>query len=111
MTNNNLFNIGEKIKKTYSKQLLEYSYICPDDRKYIEIGNLVKYININDIKQKIKTGIVINITLDNLTLKSVNSSMVWNIKLSKHHIFYKFVRDDLINAINELLEKNENNNK
>jgi hypothetical protein len=111
MSNNKIFNIGDELKKTHSKQLNLFTYMCPDDRKYIEIGNLIKYINIHDLRQKIKTGIVINITLDNLILKSVCSSTTWKIKLTDHHIFYKFRKDDLIDAINELLEKNEKNNK
>ena len=111
MSNNKLLNMGDEIKKTYSKQLNLFTYMCPDDRKYIEIGNLIKYINIHDSKKKIKTGIVINITLDNLILKSVCSSITWKIKLTEHHIFYKFRKDDLIDAINELFEKNEKNNK
>ena len=107
MSNNKLLNIGEKFKKTYEKQLKIFTYICPDDRKYIEIGNLIKYINIYDSTKKLKTGIVKNISLDTIILKAVNSSITWKIKMTEHHIFYKFIKDDLIDAINELLEKNE----
>jgi hypothetical protein len=107
MSNNKLLNIGEKFKKTYEKQLKIFTYICPDDRKYIEIGNLIKYINIYDSTKKLKTGIVKNISLDTIILKAVNSSITWKIKMIEHHIFYKFIKDDLIDAINELLEKNE----
>jgi hypothetical protein len=107
MSNNKLLNIGDKLKKTYEKQLKIFTYICPDDRKYIEIGNLIKYINIYDSAQKLKTGIVKNISLDTIMLKAVNSSITWKIKMTEHHIFYKFIKDDLIDAINELLEKNE----
>ena len=101
--------MGEELKKLYSKQLAEYTYICPDDRKYIEIGNIIKYIGISDTKKKLKTGYVINMTLDTITLKSLNSSMTWKIKVVEHHIFYKFIRDDLMDAINDLFEKNEKN--
>jgi hypothetical protein len=104
---NKLIDIIEKIKKE-NKQLNEYIYICPDDRKHIETGNIVKYIDINNLK-KIKTGKVIKITLDKLTLKSLNSNIVWTIKFANNHIFYKFYKDHLIDAINELLEKNEKN--
>jgi hypothetical protein len=102
---NKLNKIGEKIKNENS-QLKQYTYICPDDRKNIECGNIIKYIGI-DNTTKIKTGKVINISLNKLTLKSLNSNMTWNIKFANNHIFYKFCKDDLIDAINELLEKNE----
>lgn len=107
MLNNKLLNIADEIKKTNDKQLNLFTYMGPDDRKYIEIGNLIKYVNVYDLKRKIKTGIVINVSLDNLILKSVNSSITWKIKVTEHHIFYKFRKDNLIDAINELLEKNE----
>ena len=110
MSNNKLLKIGNELKKTYATQLKIFTYMCPDDRKYIEIGNLVKYINIYDSKKKIKTGIIINILLDKLILKSVNSSLIWNIKLTENHIFYKFQKDDLLDTIHNLLEKNEKNN-
>ena len=101
--------IGENIKKE-NNQLKDYTYVCPDDRKYIEVGNLVKYTNINN-SNKIKTGKVINISLDKLSLKSLNSSLIWTIKFANNHIFYKFYKDNLVDAINELLEKNEKNNQ
>lgn len=105
---NKLSDIGEKIIQN-NKQLREYIYICPDDRKHIENGYIVKYIDINYPK-KIKTGKVVNVTLDKLTLKSLNSNIVWTIKFANNHIFCKFRKDHLIDAINELLEKNEKNN-
>lgn len=102
----NKFNkISENIKKEHP-QLNEFTYICPDDRKYIECGNIIKYLNINNTK-KVKTGKIINITLDKLTLKSLNSSIIWTIKFTNNHIFYKFNTDGILDAINELLEKNE----
>lgn len=111
MLNNKLLNIGEEIKKKHSKNLQDFTYICPDDRQYIEYGNLIKYINIHDSKQKIKTGTVMNITNNKILLKSLNSALTWTIKMTDYHIFYKFKKDNLIDAINELFEKNEINNK
>lgn len=104
---NKLNKIGEIIKLE-NAQLKDYTYICPDDRKYIEYGNIIKYVNINNTK-KVKTGKVINISLDKIRLKSLNSSITWIIKFANNHIFYKFNKDDLIDAINDLLKKNEKN--
>jgi hypothetical protein len=111
LLNNKLLSVGDEIKKTHGKKLQDFTYICPDDRQYIESGNLIKYINIRDLKQKIKTGIVINFTNNKILLKSLNSAIQWTIKMTDCHIFYKFKKDDLIDAINDLLEKNEINNK
>jgi hypothetical protein len=108
---NKLLIMGDEIKKKYSTKLQDFTYICPDDRQYMESGNLIKYINRTDPKQKLKSGIVINISINNLLLKSVNSSLTWTVKMTDCHIFYKFKRDNLIDAINDLFEKNENNNK
>jgi hypothetical protein len=110
MSNNKLLNIGDELKKRYSKELNLFTYMCPDDRKYIEIGKLIKYINIYDLKKKIKTGIIVSISLDKLILKSVNSTTVWGIKLTEHHLFYKLYKDDLMDVIHGILEKNEKNN-
>lgn len=111
MSNNKLINIGNEIKKKHSDKLEDFTYICPDDRQYIQSGNIIKYINIHDIKQKLKTGIVVNFNNNKILLKSVNSSLKWTIKMTDCHIFYRFKKDDLIDAINNLLEKNEINNK
>jgi hypothetical protein len=98
-------NIGNKIIMNNSKKLKNYTYICPDDRKYIKSNDLIKYVNIYDKTQKVKSGIVVTISLDKLILKSINSHLSWNIKLNDHHIFYKFKNDNLMDAINDLLEK------
>jgi len=103
--------MGEEIKKNHAKKLLDFTYICPDDRHYIVSGNIIKYINIHDSKEKIKTGIVMNLTNNKILLKSLNSSLTWTIKMTDCHIFYKFIKNDLIDAINDLLEKNEISNK
>jgi hypothetical protein len=106
---NNLNKICENIKNK-NPQLKDYTYICPDDRKYIECGNIIKYVNINNIS-KVKTGKILQISLDKVLLKSLNSSITWTIKFTNNHIFYKFIKDDLIDAINELMKKNEKNIK
>lgn len=106
MTDNKLLNIINKLKKEY-KQLKEFEYICPDDRKYIQKGNLIKYVNIKKLN-KPKTGIIINVTTNKIFLKSTNSNISWSINFVDNLIFYKFEKDYLIDAINELIEKNEN---
>ena len=111
MINNKLLNIGEEIKKNNTTKLQDFTYICPDDRHYIQPGNIIKYTNIRDSKKKIKTGIVKDFTNNKILLKSLNSSLTWTIKMTDCHIFCKFVKNDLIDAINDLLEKNEINNK
>jgi hypothetical protein len=103
----NLIEIGENIKKMNSK-LDSYTYICPDDRKYIEIGNMIKYTNIYNTN-KLKTGIVLEISSNKIKLKSMNSNLIWTIKFTENHIYYKFKNDDIIDALNDLFEKNEKN--
>lgn len=103
MSNNNLLIMGEKIKKEHM-QLKEYNFINPDDRKYIQIGNLIKYVNIKKLN-KPKTGKIINVTIDKITLKSLNSDITWTIKFVDNYIFYKFEKNYLIDALNELMEK------
>jgi hypothetical protein len=100
-----LLNIANLIKSKYSAKLKDFTYICPDDRKFIESGNSIKYININDPKQKLKSGTVVNLTKNQILLKSLNSSITWTIKMTECHIFYKFHKDNLIDAINDLFEK------
>jgi hypothetical protein len=105
---NKLLIIGEKIKNVNIDKLRDFTYICPDDRQYIVPGNIIKYVKLSDPKQKIKTGLVVNLTCDKILLKALNSSLTWTIKMTEYHIFYKFVKDDLMDAIQNLLEKNEN---
>jgi|LakMenEpi03Aug12_release.lakeMendotaPanAssembly.Ray.scaffolds.fasta_scaffold1209358_2 hypothetical protein len=105
MQDEKIKKIINELKKDYM-QLNEYNYIFPDDRKYIQIGNLIKYINIKKIG-KPKTGIVINMDLNYVFLKSLNSNLTWSIKFAENFIFYKFDKDYLIDAVNELIEKNE----
>ena len=100
-----LTTITNKIKNE-NLQLKKYTLILPDDRKCIQIGGTIKYVNINNI-QKIKTGKIIDVTNDILMLKSLNSNAKWIIKFVENYIFYKFNNDNLIDAINELFEKNE----
>jgi hypothetical protein len=107
----NLEKIGIQLKDKYSQYLENYLYICPDDRQFIEIGNSVKYISIYDKKEEIKTGIVVDKNINSLLLKSFNGKNKWTISYSKFHIFCKFKQNDLIDAINDLLNKQEKNEK
>lgn len=107
----NLAKIGEELKNKYSVQLENYIYICPDDRQFIEIGNKIKYLSIDNknINPVIKSGIVVEKKLNNLILKSFNGKNKWCVSFTKYHIFCQFKSNDLINAINELLNKQEKN--
>lgn len=104
MSNKTIENIVNTIKKNFP-QLNSYDFINCDDRKYIEVGNYIKYINVKKLK-KVITGKVVNITNNSITLKSRNSDFVWSIKFVDNYIFYKFTNDSLINAINEILDNN-----
>lgn len=106
MTGDNLLNIIKNLKKEY-QQLKEFEYIYPDDRKYIQKGNYIKYVNIKKLN-KPKTGIITNVTINKIFLKSTNSNITWSINFVDNYIFYKFDKDYLVDAINELIEKNEN---
>lgn len=105
MSDDKLIQIINNLKKEYM-QLTDFNYIYPDDRKYIQKGNIIKYINIKKLN-KPKTGIVLDISINKILLKSVNSNITWSIKFIDNYIFYKFETDYLIDAINELIEKNE----
>jgi len=106
MENNKINIISKKIFQKYPKKLNDFTYICPDDRQYIKIGNLIKYVYILDQSYILKSGIVINSTIDKLFLKSPNSSLTKIIKFTDCHIFYKFNKNDFINTINDFLQKN-----
>ena len=97
-------DIGEQIKKLYNKKLLDFTYICPDDRQHMEVNNILKYVNISDPTKKLKSGYITKITTDKIYLKSLNSHMCWNISTSKNHLFYKFKINGLLDTINELFE-------
>ena len=104
MNNNNskLFNIVEKIKSKYSNDLLGYYYVAPDDRSYLHKGHYIKYIDIDDKDHKIKSGIIVSLSLDKLTLKSIGSNLFWKIKVNKNHIFF-YEQSDTRFFINETI--------
>ena len=81
------------------KNINDFSYIQPNERYLLNVGNKVKYINVDNPKQKIKTGIIVEKTLDGLTLRTCNSNVKWKILFVDNHIYYK----NLINNINMLL--------
>ena len=85
--NNKLINISNYIKSLYKDELYDYYYIGPDDRKLLNKGNIVKYTNITDKEYKLKFGIIVNITINKLTLKSINSDLYWKIDFNKNHVF------------------------
>jgi hypothetical protein len=86
--NSNLQNIIEKIKSKYVDDLMGYYYVAPDDRSYLRKGHFIKYIDIEDREYKIKSGFIVVISLDKLTLKSIGSNLFWKIKINKNHIFF-----------------------
>jgi len=97
MNNNNskLQNIIEKIKNKYEDELRDYVYTGPDDRSYLRKGHFIKYIDILDKEYKIKSGYIVEITLDKLTLKSIGSNLFWKIKFTQNHIFFYEQRNKL----------------
>jgi hypothetical protein len=100
----NIENIINTIKQE-NPQLNSYEFINCDDRKHIEIGNFIKYINIKNLK-KIHTGKVIKITNNLIILKSINSDFTWSIKFVDNYIFCKFETDTLMETINKLFNNN-----
>jgi hypothetical protein len=107
---NKLINTINQIKKKYINKLDDWTYIYPDDRQYIETGNLIKYIDI-DTKQKLKSGVVLKITNNKIFLKSTNSSLTWSINFTNYHIFYKFKNNSLFDTLHGLFEINSENNE
>ena len=86
--NSKIQNIIEKIKSKHGDELVGYYYIGPDDRSFLRKGHYLKYIDIEDPEYKIKSGFIVVITLDKLTLKSLGSNLFCKIKINKNHIFF-----------------------
>jgi hypothetical protein len=85
--NNKLIAISKYLKNIYINDLDRYIYISPNDRTKLKKGNIIKYININDLDYKLKSGIIINISIDKITFKSISSNIYWKIKINNNHIF------------------------
>ena len=100
--NSKIQNIIEKIKSKHVNELIGYYYIGPDDRSYLRTGHYIKYIDIEDPEYKIKSGFIVTITLDKLTLKSIGSNLFWKIKINKNHIFF-YEQSNMRFAMNEML--------
>ena len=104
MNNNNskLQNIIEKIKSKHVDELVGYYYVAPDDRSFLRNGLYIKYIDIEDPEYKIKSGYIVLVTLDKLTLKSIGSNLFWKIKVNKNHIFF-YEQSNTRFALNEIV--------
>ena len=102
INNSNLENIIIKIKNKHEDELVGYYYVAPDDRSYLRKGHFIKYIDIEDPEYKIKSGFIVVVTLDKLTLKSIGSNLFWKIKINKNHIFF-YEQSNMRFAMNEML--------
>lgn len=98
-----LENTYKTIMTKYDTELNGYKYVLPTTRYLLKSGYIIKYIKINDSinKQKILFGFIISTTLDEITIKSLNSSFVWKIKINSNYIF---VKNPHANKLRELLE-------
>jgi hypothetical protein len=108
--NSKIQNIIEKIKSKYPDDLMGYYYIGPDDRSYLRIGHYIKYFDIEDPEYKLKSGFIVTITLDKLTLKSIGSNLFWKIKVNKNHIFF-YEQSNTRFLMNEMVQESKKKKK
>jgi hypothetical protein len=101
--NSKLQNLIEKIKSKYMDELYYYVYVGPDDRSFLRKGHFIKYIDITDNEYKIKSGIIVELTLDKLTLKSIGTNFFWKIKYTQNHIFF-YEQSNKLKMFTEALE-------
>jgi hypothetical protein len=87
-SNNKLITIVNNIRNLYIDDLYRYVYIGPDDRSTLKKGSNIKYVDIMDKKRQLKSGVIVDITIDKITLKSIGTNFYWKIKVNSNHIFY-----------------------
>jgi hypothetical protein len=101
----------KKVEKKYEKEIEDYKYVKSMDK--IEIGNMVKYVKIEDTK-KITTGIVVKKMKstdgkDQIMLKSPSYARYWKIQYDKNLIYQKKIdhnKEEKNNPMIKILKKN-----